>query len=347
MADRPDYREMLRSLSVLRRLQIGPAARAILIEYVRVDNGADAYDEDVRRAEKRFSKDIERLRAWGIDIAVDTGYEYRLVSYGEFSPIYLNDAELGAVAFLMETFGPGVPESEAVQQLLRRVLDWAPAKQRSEVTHRRQRLRMDLRRKDDDLVPPIVQEAVTKAYETRRRLRFLYRSPGQADGIPREHTVEPWYLHYDTVGRHVYLDAYRLSVTGPYGTWPDARWQRYRLGRIQAEGITVLPDKLPPSPPKRASYAVEYMLAPELTRLGEVSRHFDKMEVGVPDEAGWVRVTGITDDPFTAMQLLLGYGARCRVLGGPEIRKAMEENVAVLAEFYKAPLEAGEQLCED
>ncbi|MCB0026021.1 MAG: WYL domain-containing protein [Caldilinea sp.] len=347
MAEKPDYREMQRSLSILRRLQIGPATRAILIEHVRVDNGADAYDEEERRAEKRFAKDIDRLRTWGIEIAIDTGYEYRLVSYGAFSPVYLNDAELGAVALLMETFAPGVPESEAVQQLLRRVLDWAPAKQRSEVTHKRQRLRIDLRRKDDDFVPQAVQEAVAKAHDTRRRLRFFYLSPGQADGIPREHTVEPWYLHYDTIGRHVYLDAYRLSVTGPHGTWPEGRWQRYRLGRIQADGITVLPDKLPPTPPKRATYAVEYLLAPEIARRGEVSLHFDRMEIGTADETGWVRVTGTTDNPFTAVQLFLGYGARCRVLGGPEIRQAMEENVAALAEFYTAPLEQGEPLCED
>ena len=347
MADKPDYREMARSLAILRRLQIGPAARPILMEYVRVDKDPSAYDDDRRRSEKQFSKDIDRLRTWGIEITVDTGYEYRLVSYGQFSPILLNDTELGAVAFLMEAFAPGAPEAEAVQQFLHRVLDWAPAKQRSEITHKRQRRRIDLRRKDDDFVPLVVQEAVTKAHDLRRQLRFLYRSPSQSDGIPREHTVEPWYLHYDTGGGHIYLDAYRLSVTGPYGTWLEGRWQRYRLGRILAEGITVLPDKLPPTPPKRPTYAVEYMLSPEIARLGEISRHFNKMEVALADEAGWVRITGITEDAFTAVQLLLGYGSRCRVLGGPEIRRAMEENVAALAEFYKAPLEKGVPLCED
>jgi hypothetical protein len=66
-----------------------------------------------------------------------------------------------------------------VQQLLRRVLDWLPVGQRSMVTLNRQRLRVDLRRRDDDFVPATVQAAVEKAYDERRRLRFWYRRPAR------------------------------------------------------------------------------------------------------------------------------------------------------------------------
>lgn len=337
MADKPEYRELLRSLAILRHLQIEPANKSALMQHVYTEVGRDAYADDPNRASKQFAKDVDRLRAWGIEITVEAGHEYRLVSYGAFSPICLDETELTAVAFLAEAFSPGAPEAGSVQQLLRRILDWAPVNQRSAVNQIRQRLRIDLRSTDDDRVDPAVQTAVDKAHDERRRLRFKYLSPGQADGVPREHTVEPWYLYFDNISRHVYLRAYRISVIGPKGTWTLPRWQDYRLVRILAEGITVLPDKLPPTPPKRHSYAVQYLLAPEIVRLGQISHHFDDMEVHDPDEEGWVRVTATTDDLFRTVRLLLGYGARCRVLGGPELRRAMEENITALAIYYKLP----------
>jgi hypothetical protein len=82
-------------------------------------------------------------------------------------------------------------------------------------------------------------------------------------------------------------------------------WHAYRLGRILAEGIEVLPDKFSPIPPKRPRHVLEYVLAPELTRLGEISRHFDDMQIHPADEAGWVRVTATTSDLFSATRKLL------------------------------------------
>jgi predicted DNA-binding transcriptional regulator YafY len=334
---KPLYHDVQRSLVLLRQLQHAPATKAALMEYVLIEVGADAYTDDPKRATKQFERDIDRLRTWGVNIANDHRYEYRLVSYGEFSPVSLTDEALGTVAFLLETFAPGAPQAEAVQQLLQRVLDWIPIGQRSAVGLNRQRLRVDLRRRDDDFIPAAVQETVEKAHDGRRRLRFWYRSPGQADGKPRRHTVEPWFLHYDTMRRHLYLDAYRLHVTGPLGEITQPRWQKYRLGRIQPDEIEVLPDKLPPTPPKRPRHDLEYLLAPEIARLGQVSRHFDDMTVHPPDAEGWVRVTAKTDDIFAAVQILLGYGARCCVIGGAGARQMMEENVAALAKLYKLP----------
>jgi predicted DNA-binding transcriptional regulator YafY len=337
MADKPEYRELLRCLVILRYLQIESGNKLTLMDHVCSELGRDIYAEQSDLAAKQFSKDIGRLRAWGIDIVVETGHHYRLVSFGQFNPICLSESDLSAVAFLAEAFAPGAPEAEAVQRLLLRILDWVPIKQRSAVSRIRQRLRIDLRRADDDLVDPAVETAVNKAHDERRRLRFKYLSPGQADGVPREHMVEPWYLYYDTISRHVYLRAYRLSVTGPHGTWAQPRWQDYRLVRILADGIMVLPDKLPPEPPKRHFYAVQYLLAPDIVRLGQISRHFTDMEVHDSGEDGWVRVTATTDDLFRTVRLLLGYGARCRVLGGPELRRAIETDVAALAIYYKLP----------
>lgn len=83
------------------------------------------------------------------------GYEYQLQSYGAFSPVSLGDAELEAAAFLSETFAPGGhAQAEAVQALLRRVLDWVPVGQRSAVGYERAAAGVDLRRRDDDVVHP-------------------------------------------------------------------------------------------------------------------------------------------------------------------------------------------------
>jgi hypothetical protein len=100
MAKKPEYRELLRSLAILRCLQIELANKPRLVDYVRAEVGRDTYDEETKRAAKQFAKDIERLRAWGIEILVETGHEYHLVSYGDFSPICLSETELGAMAFL-------------------------------------------------------------------------------------------------------------------------------------------------------------------------------------------------------------------------------------------------------
>ncbi|HAJ38528.1 MAG TPA: hypothetical protein DCL15_22910 [Chloroflexi bacterium] len=337
MSEKPRYVEMQRCLTILRQLQRSPADKAELMEYVRIEVGVEAYGDDAKLADKTFARDIDRLRTWGVEVDVGRGHQYYLKSYGDFNPVSLTDEELNTVAFLLETFAPGAPQAEAVQQFLQRVLDWIPLGQRDAIGLSRQRLRVDLRRRDEDDIAPVVQTAVDKAYNERRRLRFWYLSPGQADGAPRRHTVEPWYLHFDTMRRHLYLDAYRLHVSGPLGEWSQPRWQKYRLGRILPDEIEVLPDKLPPMPPKRPRHELEYLLAPEIARLGEVSRHFDDMTVHPPDEEGWVRVTAKTDDLFTAVQMLLGYGARCRVIGGAAARKMMEENVLAMLKLYKLP----------
>lgn len=335
---KPLYHDVQRSLVILRQLQHAPATKSALMEYVMIEVEHGAYTDDPKRATKQFERDIDRLRTWGVNITTKHPHEYHLVSYGDFSPVSLTDEELNTVAFLLETFAPGAPQAEAVQRLLQRVLDWIPLGQRDAIGLNRQRLRVDLRRRDEDYILPAVQMAVDKAHNERRRLRFWYRSPGQADGEPRRHTVEPWYLHFDTMRRHLYLDGYRLHVSGPLGEWPQPRWQKYRLGRILPDEIEVLPDKLPPTPPKRPRHELEYLLAPEIARLGQVSRHFDDMTVHPPDAEGWVRVTAKTDDLFMAVQTLLSYGARCRVIGGAEARQMMEENVAALAKLYNLPV---------
>ena len=330
-----DHLHFQRSLTLLRYLQRGPIDRDTLADYVHCDCDPDAYPDLTQKAsQKRFENDMQRLRELGVETDYYAG-NYRLLSYGDFSPVGLSERALEMLAFLGETFGPGAPHSEAIQHLLRTIADWLPTNQRDSIPMRRQRLRLDLRRRDDDQIDPRVQSAIDRAMSQHRLLRFAYRAPGQTDGVLRTHKVQPWSFDFDPVRRHLYLNAYRLEVSGPYGLWKEAQWQRYRPGRIVAEGIEVLPDKFPAIPPKRPRYQLEYWLAPEIARLGEITRHFDEMTIGKTDSAGWVQVTATTDDLFRATRLLLGYGPNCRVTGGSEARREMVALVEAMGKVYE------------
>lgn len=332
-----DHLPLQRSLCLLRHLQDGPQDRDTLASFVHIECDPNAYPDFSQKAsQKCFENDLKRLREWGVATDYYEGH-YRLLSYGSFNPVGLPDHALEMVAFLSETFGPGAPHHEAIQQLLRMVIDWLPSQQRDSIPMRRQRLRLDLRRRDDDQIAPRVQAALDRALSQHRLLRFHYRAPSQTDGVPRIHTVQPWSLDFDPVRRHLYLDAYRLEVSGPFGVWAEPQWQRYRPGRILAEGIEVLPDKFPAIPPKRPRYPLEYWLAPEIARLGEITRHFEEMRIGQTDSEGWVQVTATTDDLFRAMRLLLGYGPNCKVTGGSDARREMEALVTALGQRYPAP----------
>jgi len=217
--------------------------------------------------------------------------------------------------------------------LLDIVADWLPESDRNSIPTRQHRMRMDLRRKDDDKVHEKVQAAIDRTLG-RQMLRFDYQAPGQEDGAPRRHTVQPWRLYFDTERHHLYLDAYRTAVDGPHGLWTKGTWQRYRLGRILPDGIEVLPDRLPPTQPKRPRQRLEYLLAPSIARLGEVSHHFEDMKVHEVNANGWVRVTATTDDLFRAVRLLLKYGPNCEVIGGSEARRMMVSTIKSMADLY-------------
>jgi len=329
-----DYLPLQRSLCLLRHLQDGPQDRDTLASFVYIECDPTAYpDFNQKASQQSFANDIKRLRELGVEVDHYDGY-YRLLSYGDFSPVGLPDHALETIAFLSETFGPGAPHHEGIQQLLGSLMDWLPSQQRDSIPMRRQRLRLDLRRRDDDQIEYRVQNALDRAISQHRLLRFYYRAPGQSDGEPRLHTVQPWSLDFDTVRRHLYLEAYRLEVSGPYGLWKEGQWQRYRPGRILTEGIEVLPTKFSAIPPKRPRYALEYWLAPEIARLGEITRHFEEMHIGQADATGWVPVRATTDDLFRAVRLLLSYGPNCKVTGGSEARREMVALVQALGKVY-------------
>lgn len=328
-----------RCLSILRRLQQSPLEGDLLMEHVLADVDMHAYSgRDGAPSPRQFENDLKFLRET-LEVELP-GFDrtrgvYELEGFGNFNPLSLREEELDTFVFLQETFGPGAPHSDGVLGLLRRLQQLLPPGQRDMLLHRRRQLQMDVRQKDSDRIAPRVEGAIRRAQSRRCCLQFAYLSPGQSDGVPRVHTVQPWNRYFETTSGHYYLDAYRLKVEGPYGVWEKGTWQRYRLGRIlDNEDLRVLPDRLPPQPPRRPVYPIEYRLAPEIARLG-VTQHFPQTHLHPPDGDGWLRVTAETDDLFRACRLLLSYGPGCEVIGGRAARQEMEALVQGLGEVYK------------
>ncbi|MBV7327312.1 WYL domain-containing protein [Chloroflexi bacterium TSY] len=324
-----------RTFSLIRCLQRGPANKMALAEFVHDECEVDEYGLLIDKPDKkRFENDMQRIRDLGAEYEHDPSIdEYQLLTFGEFTPAYLSEEELETVAFLRKTFGPGAPNSEQVQTLLHHLIGMLPERQQVAIHNKQRRLGLDLRRKDTARVLPAVQAVIDRAVGERRIMRFAYLSPSQADSVPRVHTVQPWEYFFDTTRGHFYIDGYRLQVEGPYGIWKKETWQKYRPERILPDEIAVL-GKLPPTPPRRPRYELEYLLAPEIARLGEISRHFDAMQIHETNADGWTRVTGHTGDLFMAVRQLLGYGAGCKVLGGEEARWEMRAMVEKMAKNY-------------
>lgn len=325
-----------RTLSLIRRLQRGAADKMSLTEYVSIEMQLDDYGQLTEKKEKKnFENDMTRIRELGAEYDYDpsTG-DYQLLTFGEFNPACLSEQELETVAFLRETFGAGAPNQEQVQSLLHHLMGMIPERQQVAIHDKRQRLRVELRRKDSAEIHPAVQAAIHRAIGERRIMRFAYQSPSQADGVPRVHTIQPWDYLFDATRGRYYIDGYRLQVDGPHGLWKKETWQKYRPERIQPDEISVL-GKLPPTPPRKPRHALDYLLAPEIARFGEISRHFDEMVIHEPNEDGWTRITGETSDLFMAVRQLLGYGAGCKVIGGEEARREMRAVVEKMGENYR------------
>ena len=327
-----------RCLAMLRRVQRGPARKWELMAAVRTAEGEDAYGYASGKAlDKKYEADLRRIRRnLEVDIRYDAGAGGYIIRSLERPLLDLPDAELQTLAFLAETFKPETPHAPEVRRLIDTLLPWLALERRRVVVRARRSLDVDLRRRDSDAIAPDVMAAVQEAYDARQQLQFDYLAASREDGIPRQHTVEPWDYYFDTERGHYYLRGFCLFSDGPDGPQQPNRYFRYRLGRIQPGSAKVLPRKLPPTPRKARPYDAIYELAPEITRFG-ASRQ--RALIAEPElttmNGGWVRVEGRTDDIFRLSRDLLYYGPNCRVLGGRELLREMRELVAGLAEIYQ------------
>lgn len=326
-----------RCLALIRCAQRGPASRDDLIQVLKDLEREDRVGElsSESTLQSRLEKDLRRIRE---RLLVDLSYNRRTGKYeiqDTWTPLLdLPDEDLETIAWLEETFGYDSPKHDEVHALLRRLRLYLDMARVAVIEETRSALEVDLRQRDEDEISPGVWRGLTKAFAQQRQIEILYLSPQYEDGEPRLHIVEPYDPYYfDTKRSHYYLQAYCRRIEGADGTeYPNAYFT-YRLGRIQ--DLKVLPTKLPPTAPSKSSYRVEYELAPGIARLGitdhpEIEIH----EVEHRDD-GSVVVRGEAESIFWAIQTLLHYGANCKVLGGPRMRREMERVVKEMAELYE------------
>ena len=80
-------------------------------------------------------------------------------------------------------------------------------------------------------------------------------------------------------------------------------------------------------------YAVRYWLAQDIARYGVSQRRWIKIERVEQQDDGAV-IYGTTPHPFFAVQELMHYRYKCRVLGGPEIVAKMKDAAQKMADLY-------------
>ena len=182
-------------LVLLGRLLRGPGTRRELVAAVCAAMGDETYSENPLTGRiSALEKDLsQRLPGLGIQVGFDRSRGvYELRDFAALPGFDLPDEALAALAFLEDTFQPGTPHFEQVHVLLDRLGAYLPEERRRVLERQRVALRVDLRQLDKDVITPAVARAVERARSQRRLLRFWYRSPSQADGVPVLPTVEPY-----------------------------------------------------------------------------------------------------------------------------------------------------------
>lgn len=324
------------ALVILRHLQKGPADKGELIRAV-LEAIPDAYDVANPEAQgSSFERDIDRVRQrLGAEVPCDRSSNlYYLRDPGPYFRLALSDDALSGLAFLLDAFDFEGAISDVVRPFFKSVQTLLTAEQAQELERFGSTLHLKLQNLDELKIAPNVWQLVNYAVSNRQLLRFDYLAPRHEKPEPRTHTVEPYYPVRYHKG-HFELRAYCRHWRNPNGLEKsNAGWIRYRLDRIQADGLVVLPQTLQLSQRHERLITVSYRISPELRR-GGISQHFEDMKTEGPDEDGWLTVTGSTTDPFEAERVFLAYGQHCVVLGPPELVMKMKRATTKMAQFYE------------
>jgi predicted DNA-binding transcriptional regulator YafY len=322
-----------RCLAIVRRLQRGPAAWPELVAAVLREDPAAYGRTEGQPLYKRFRHDLTRLRdSLGVDIRADRRSKTYTILDTTQPLLDVSDEDLTTLAWLEQSFGPTSPRYHAIHDLLGRLTSYLSPERRRHLANQRTALILDLGQRDEDRLDPAVEEKLQEALQRRRRVEFAYTSPLNPDGLSRRHVVdiyEPAY--FDAERGHYYVYGYCHYAVTPIGLESVETYVAYRLGRIRH--LTLLPQKLPPSPPLPQQYPVKYWLAASVAR-GGVTQHRWIIIARVEPEGEGVIVHGTTPHPFFAVQELMHYRENCRVLGGPELLQRMRDSVARMAALY-------------
>jgi predicted DNA-binding transcriptional regulator YafY len=319
-----------RRLLLIRALLRGAATSGELIAVINAELGAQGYPEAATAALKH---DFDALKGeYGCQIAYDRpSRRYQLAELGELALLDLPDACMEALAFLEASFpeGSGLPEHANLRALLERVVLLLPPTRQAQHRRRHSTMRLGVG-EGGGRIDPAVLTLVKRAIDERRELQFDYHSTFDHDA-PRRHRVAPYGITFRPEG-HGYLDATLLETT-PRGSEQTHASIDYRLDRIVAGSVLILPTMLPPARISPPSYALRYTLLPQVARRRDVATYFPHTQVVYRDD-GSAEVTATITNLWQARQILLRYGDACLVYAPPELVALFRSTAAGLARLY-------------
>jgi predicted DNA-binding transcriptional regulator YafY len=301
---------------VLTLLRVQERARSAieLIQAIRDVMGDQAYGTQPLYALRR---DIQCLRGAGFEIAyARPAGVYQLNS----SPLTmrLGEAQARALAIVRQAFQPGVPHAAEVQELVARVAELLPEAERR-LLQREPTTRLELGPADRRPASPSLIERLEHAVGWGLQTKFRYQSPRWQETAPL--VLEPRELTF----RHgpLYLRGYDLQ---------RHESREYRVDRIQAGTLEILPTRRPPGRRSPKRYRLRYRLSPALARL-DVSERFPGQQVEMLHDGGAL-VSAEIESLFWAERTLLAYGDQVEVLEPPELREALRATVQRMARLY-------------
>ncbi|NTW02449.1 MAG: WYL domain-containing protein [Oscillochloris sp.] len=318
-----------RRLLLVRNLLRGPASSATLVAAINAELGEQGYPEAAAAALKH---DFDALKGeYGCQIVYSRASRcYSLYDLGELALLDLPDESMEALAFLEASFpeGGGLPEHTHIRALLERVLLLLPPAR--QVQHRRQRGAIRMRFGTVGVISGETLTLVKRAISARRELSFAYLGTFD-DEEPRRHRVAPYGITFRPEG-HGYLDATLLEVTPKGGEVIHAAID-YRLDRILAGSVTVLPTMLPPQRLSPPIFSLRYTLVPQVARRRDVAPLFPNTQITYTNDGG-AEVTATVSNLWQARQLLLRYGDACIVSEPPELVALFQATARGLSAIY-------------
>ncbi len=320
-----------RRLLLVRLLLRGPMSRAGLIAEVHGELGENGYPP---AAESALKHDLDALKSeFGCRIKFQRGSQcYCLEDLGELALLDLPDIGMEALASLEATFpaGAALPEHAGIRALLDRMVLLLPPDRQQQHQHRRNVLTLRLIGTSPGKIDPDTLAKAKRAVNQGRELAFSYLGPA-SDGVPRRHRVAPYGIFFRPEG-HGYLDATRLDTSLGGGEMLHAT-THYRLDRIVAGSVKVLPTMLPPDRLRPPKLALRYHLDPSIARRRDVAVYFDDSVITYHDDGG-ATITATITSPWHAWQTLLRYGEGCIVEEPPEVVALFQATVGKMAQQY-------------
>ncbi len=325
-----------RCLAIIRRVQRGPTDWRGLVEAVLAEVGPEAYGlRQEQLSPDLLHDDLARIRnSLAINIRADRRTREYFIEDSQVPLFDLPDDHLTTIAWLEQSFNPASPKYREVQALLKWLQAGLSPERREFMGRQRTALVLDLGQRDEDRLDPDVETGLDRALARRLRVEFDYLAPQHADEQPRRHVVDFYDPPYfDTERGHYYVYGWCHYAVTPAGQETVNGYLLYRLGRLS--NLRLLPDKLAPAPPIPKQYPVVYRLSNDVARYGVTHRRWINIERLEPQADG-VEVHGSTISPFLAVQELMHYRHKCRVLGGPDMLDQMRKSIEKMAELYKA-----------